>query len=288
MPLVDKLSRNVRDIVTALQSGPEERRAVRRRYTFDAMRLAAPIVGVQTREGWMLVPTADRTVGRGVYVRGGWESDLLPRAVALAEELGGRPVRGRAIVEVGANIGTTTIPAAAIASRVVAVEPSVDNLRLLRANVAINDLQQVKVVSCAASDVTAVGKLTLSDVNWGDNRVGVEGGSNIDVLLRRLDDVLDECGVHPSDVGLLWSDTQGHEGQVLRGAPRLLTAAPPTVVEYWPEALAQSGGVEQLHAVMLEHFTMFIDLGHGDKPEPLPVIAERNRDRLTDLLLLRP
>ena len=227
--------------------------------------------------------TADRTVGRSVYTVGGWEERLLHRTVALASENRGRAVlTGGVFVEVGANIGTTTIPAARMAAKVVAFEPSPDNYRLLRANICANGLDdQIKSVRAAVSDEAGRALLALSNVNWGDHRLSSTGTVSVEVV--RLDDALTLSAVPYGDVGLLWIDSQGHEANVMAGAPNLLAQKPPVLIEFWPSVLGDR--TTWLLDLIDGSFQTVIDM-RTETRVSLPRLADKYRDGATDLLLL--
>ena len=83
----------------------------------DGLRYVVPYVAVDTSDGLVFLATSDRTISREVFVSGQFEPDHFFRAIQIAEELVGRSITdGLTVVEVGANIGTTTILAAKIAS----------------------------------------------------------------------------------------------------------------------------------------------------------------------------
>src|SRR5262249_16975928 len=148
----------------------------------------------------------------------------------------GHPQRGRVVVEVGANIGTTTIPLLAWygAATVEAFEPDPLNHDLLRCNLILNHVEQgARTYNIAISDVDGEVELEQCTYNLGDHRVRVgveppgrglhgEGGrSTIAVAARRLDSAV--SSPHDS-VALVWVDAQGHEAHILEGSERLLEA----------------------------------------------------------------
>ncbi len=262
------------------------RRELRRRYVFEVLRSVVPVVGVETPAGLMFVSTRDRTVARYVYMSGAWDPDGLPDALDVAISHGYAGLAGRVFVEVGANIGTTTLQAARIASRCVVFEPEPRNLALLRANVAANELSdRVEVIAAAASATNGVDFLALSSVNDGGHRVANRG--EIEIPTLRLDDALADRGVAPSDIGLLWMDTEGHEAQVLAGAPVLLASPPVTVLEYSPSLLRDRGDLDLLNSLIREKWHCVLDLHkRGSDPEDLDIIEARYSEAATDLLLL--
>src|SRR5262249_18542532 len=124
---------------------------------------------------------------------------------------------GDTVVDVGANVGTLTLTAAALVGpegRVWAIEPHPRPLRYLCANVALNGFANVRTVHAAAGE--SDGLLRLTDSRLDDqNRVSADG-PGVSVPVRRLDDVVPE-----GPVRLLKIDVEGFELFVLRGARRV-------------------------------------------------------------------
>ena len=122
--------------------GPNPRPLSRRRTSrsegafFDQALEYMQYAGVETRGGRFVVATSDRHMGRSLFVKAARpEFKALDRAVSIVEILlGESAVIGRLFVDVGANIGTTTIPAL-VAHRfgsAVCCEPEEENfLRIL-------------------------------------------------------------------------------------------------------------------------------------------------------------
>lgn len=154
--------------------------------------------------------------------------------------------RGDAIVEVGANIGTESLAFSCIvgpAGRVVCFEPLPANAELLRAQLAINAIQNVTVHQAAVHDHSGVLRFLTphADMNFGEGRV-VEPASADESVIEVPCVALDElflAGQFGSP-RLVAIDVQGNELFVLRGAERLLdTARPFVVVEVEQALLAQ-------------------------------------------------
>jgi FkbM family methyltransferase len=226
-----------------------------RRLIFDRLHHLVPLVGVETHGVRLLADTRDGFIGRPLFTRRSpAEAPYLRLAVEIA-----RPGR-TTFVDVGANIGTTSILAVTRAGfeRAVAFEPSPRNLPLLRANVALNRLEdRVTVVPVALGEAAATTALLTQGSNPGDDHVG--SGDTV-VEMRRLDDALSAAGIEPADVGMLWIDVQGYEPFVLEGAGRYLDAPPPTVIEFWPAGLARAGGAARLGRVIADRYREITDL----------------------------
>ena len=284
---------------------PDKRRSLPRWLAFELLRALTPLASVEGDGIRYVVRTQDRGVSRMTYITGHYDLDVMEDAVARLQRLLGRDVlRGRTFVDVGANVGTTSIPAVRRfgAARSVAFEPAEDNFRILSANVALNDLaDRIDARQVGVSDAPGRALLELAPRNSGDHRVrtGAAAGAfdayhesrrpTAEVQLVRLDDALEELGVEIADVGLLWIDTQGHEGHVLAGASRLLAAGVPVVCEYWPYGLRRAGGLERFNATVATAFSEVVDARAGD-PLPASRVAELEDrytgERYSDLILV--
>lgn len=253
-----------------------ERTAIQRWALFGLLRRSTPSVAVEHDGIRYYVSTSDNVVGRVTFCRGSYEQDMMARCIALIEEVTGRAplLRGRTFVDIGANIGTSVIPAVRVfgAERAVAFEPAPETFKLLRCNLIANDLEdRVTAFPMALSDKAGTSTLELSEGNWGDHRVRAaeeagdgsyreSGRRTVDVEQARFDDLVDESVVEMDDVGLVWIDTQGHEGHVLAGAKSVLDSSVPVMLEYWPYGLERSGGLTMLHELISANYRTVVDV----------------------------
>ena len=203
---------------------------------FAHARDVTPFLSVRVGEELFFVSTDDQGVGRRLFVRS-WRRDMttLAKAIERLAELGLPLPEGAVFVDVGANIGTTTVmalrrhPFAAG----VAVEPSPDNFRLLRLNLAANGLHaSVQAFQAAAGDRPGEVALDLSRSNHGGHRVADEGTVTVEQMT--LDGLVERGLVDTSSVGLLWVDAPGSETRALLGATHLVEAGVPIVVSVRP------------------------------------------------------
>jgi FkbM family methyltransferase len=210
-------------------------------------------------------------------------------------------------VDVGANLGTTTVPALLTfgAARGVAIEPEPFNYRLLRCNLIANDLEErVVTIRAAASDRAGAGFLQLSAWNSGDHRLRPDGvevapeagaSDSIAVPLERLDDLLAAHLDDLSEIGVVWIDCQGHEGYVLTGAPKLLASEVPVLCEYWPYGLRRTDNLTVFHELIAANYKWVVNIGDaaGQDPQWLPAAEIATLERsypeqtFTDLILLK-
>jgi FkbM family methyltransferase len=269
-----------------------ERAQRRREYAWRALQRLAPVVLAEGEGGRFLVRTADEAIGRALFVHGQFDLAQMDRAVAILRRELGAAVTGRTFLDLGANIGTTTVAALRRHGfpRAVAFEPEPRNLELLAHNLLLNGVRgRVQVHACAASAAAGVATLMTAPDNGGDNRVVLGAGGP--VRLVALDAALD-----PAQEYLLWADVQGHEGHVLLGAEALLSRGTPAVMEFWPELLRLAGTLDTLAVTVARHYERIVDLGqpheHAEPRElvsaELPALARELSDGVAHDLVLLP
>lgn len=170
---------------------------------------------------------------------------------------------GRVFVDVGACFGVSTIAALATGrfDSAIAFEPWNDNLELLRKNLRDNGVSdRVRVVPAA------LGRENRDDMafhpphasNIGGGRI--LPGSSARVACRTLDFALEELACPLDDVGLVWIDSQGCEGHIMAGAPKLITKTSPWYVEVAPWLMEEIAGQDLFMRLALRHFKRFVDI----------------------------
>lgn len=219
------------------------------------------------------VPPGQDGIGEDLFRTGAYSGGTVDAVRAFVAEH--RPDR-RWIVDVGANIGTTTIPFARAGFHVVAIEPVPAVLRYLRGNLEANGLaDRVHVLEGAVAPGSDGALMTMS-TSLGSSEVvsstsaaaGFEirygRGETIRVPTLGLDEAVDSVGVPPASIALVWSDTQGSETAVIETGAALWAAGVPLFVEFWPGGLASKGGVDAFCDRASRHFRQFIDAAnHG-------------------------
>lgn len=141
---------------------------------------------------------------------------------SLTPVLDGLLPDGGVFVDVGAHVGRWALRLAKKASRVVAVEANPATAAVLRAHIALNDIDNIDVLETAAWDAHT--RMSLSDPNGkvtgGSTRV-VEGD---EVNAMPLDDVLST--VNPDLIKL---DVEGADLHAIRGMRNTLARAKPVL-----------------------------------------------------------
>jgi FkbM family methyltransferase len=190
-----------------------------------------------------LVPHLSEPMALHLLANGVYEPET---RAAILPHLGGDAI----LVDVGANIGLFTIPAAR-KCQVLAIEASPVLFGYLQANVARNGLENVQLVHAAATerDGDTVRFYEAPPAKFGmGSLVPRFGGASVQVLTRTVDSLLSP--EQAARVRALKVDVEGFEAQVLRGATGLLTQETPPMVVFefadWAEEDAAQVGTAQL------------------------------------------
>jgi len=248
--------------------------------------LGVTAMAVQTEDGLVLSRVQDRT--------------MLPW-LAKAHSFGQGPqnmmmlfrrilANGGTYLDIGANIGVTTIPLAEQSNIAIhAFEPDPVNFQMLVANLSINCPEhKVSLHEIALGEAGGMLSFELNPTNPADNRLagsgrsamGEESWQRIDVQVRRLDDVIGDFA-RPLVVKI---DTQGAEARVVAGGQRTLAQADLMALEWDPYLLARVGGDPELVLSLVASFkwASMKAFGSDAKSEwrPGPEVAQRMRAAL--------
>jgi FkbM family methyltransferase len=285
---------------------------------FDGAEDFTPYLATTAGGALFLVKTEDKHIGRSLFLKQArGELMVLRRAVAAIEGLlGGDAVAGRVFVDVGANIGTTTVPA--ILSHgfgtAVAIEPEPENVRVLRLNVLLNDLEdRVTTLPVAVSNRLGTSDLVVNLGRGGKHWIATDKSrlkrkssgpqsSIVKVETVTLDHLVETGTIDAGRTGLLWIDAEAHEGHILDGASSLLARGTPVVLEWNPANLDRVGDPGKVQRAVEDNYTHFADMHRSREAgapgfplqgvDQLPAYAERFLDpddplRFTDILVLR-
>lgn len=143
--------------------------------------------------------------------------------------------RSSTVIDVGANIGLSTILLARMTERVIAFEPSPPNAAFLRRNLEQNGISNVEIHAVAVSNEPGTLRFHVARFGAGSHVVAaghVAGNTipTVNVPAVTLDDI------NLPSVAFIKIDAEGHEPDVLAGARQLLIRDRPliyTEVNIW-------------------------------------------------------
>jgi len=136
---------------------------------------------------------------------------------------------GDVFVDIGANIGDWTLPAARLVGtkgKVLSFEPVPRMAEALRKSAWANRFTQVQVFDCALSNRVGEADFSMERENSGGSRLNeMEDGpgrsfSRLKVKVSTLDEMVDAADL--SAIALIKIDVEGFEADVLQGAVRTL------------------------------------------------------------------
>ena len=176
-------------------------------------------------DGFVLwIDNDDPAVSAMIAHQSGWEGHV-------ADALGATLRPGSTFVDVGANVGFHTFQAAALvgsSGRVIALEPSSENCRLLQLSQLDNRADNVVILPLALDRTSGVRYLTSHlGTNAGlipDEREDLLAGRGTPIYATTLDDIA------PPKVDVLKVDVEGAEFRVLEGGRKTLERDRPLIV----------------------------------------------------------
>lgn len=193
-------------------------------FAFMARRLRGDrLLHLRNGSGHALVSPRDNFTAMAVAVLGERDPDIM--------RLLRRHVRtGETVFDVGANIGTYTLPLAHLVGsggRVVAFEPNRRTRACLRHNVRANRLGQVVIVASAAGPEAGRVTLVAPNQNLGEVHVRPDEHGAVPMTTLDAEAVRLGCGA----VSFIKLDIEGFELAALRGAMAILRGSPRILVQ---------------------------------------------------------
>jgi len=199
--------------------------------------------------------------------------------------------KGTIIIDVGANIGSFTLPLAKMYPDCAVHSFEAQRLKSyqLSGNVYLNDLKNVAVHNYALTDTTqfSLPFVIAPDSNNGASRLlseakitNFEGSRVENVLCKRLDDIFFVQHYIP-DVSLIKIDVEGHEENVIRGGVNTINKYHPIILfECWEHEWAK----EKRLSLMTYLSTIDYDIFRIDHHEYIGCHKSKNNSIFRELL----
>jgi len=305
-PVVERSLARLGQLLCALRPMRSPRRTqMLRSLVWRLLQGQAELIGFQ-RQGNHWCGPISSSVTASLFITDQYQHECLP---ALSDWLAEHTAwqSRRTIVNVGANIGDSAIALARRTDKdILACEPVPDAFQLLRHNVNANHLGQrihLQQVAVAVRDGWSE-MLVPHDPGYSEVR-NADGGQGFPhpltecrrfrVRTQPLANLLRDQAIPYSDVGLVWSDTQGFESEVIESGAELWRTGAPLWVEVWPCGLQAHGGTARFLSLARAHFRRFIPQRCFTKPGCLrpqdiagleALVRSLARRDFTDVLLI--
>lgn len=175
-------------------------------------------------------------LGRSIFVKNHFDRDHVGRMMGKLAELG-IDVEGKALLEIGANIGSHTVYFALTGAfdQIVAVEPDPRNFELLEENVRQNGLASlVRRMPFAAGESEGTIDFFLHPDNHGKSSPHSRHVKDRRIVVPALPvpEILARAGVAEADVGAVWMDIEGYEPVACRSMQSLFMRRIPVHMEF--------------------------------------------------------
>ena len=234
------------------------------------------------RRGLTWTVPAGNIITTSLYVSGEYEGAKISGLLSWLTTHGYDVGPDRVAVDLGANVGTTTLPLAQV-MHVLAVEPVPTTFDFLTHNIAQNGYDD-RVVALRTAIGEKSGCVHMVTPSHGSSHIVAQAtDDSISVPAAPLMELLDQGGVAAADVAFVWSDTEGTENAVVRTGEPLWDRGVPLFAEVWPHS--------DLGDVVGPHFTEFVPgrelAAKGPEAEAQPIARfPEYRSSVGDVLLI--
>lgn len=173
----------------------------------------------------MLVPASGKGAPAFVAWKSGWMSDLLQKIIPCSLGL---------FIDAGANIGQTLLAyRVAGGASYLGIEPNPICTGFIDEVIALNQLQDFKVISLALSDENGLSHLytsyaTDTGATMVTNLRSIEGRHEQIVPTYSLDSLASALAL--LDIGIIKIDVESFELEVIRGARKIIAEKKPVIV----------------------------------------------------------
>tara|TARA_B100001057_G_scaffold203553_1_gene204288 strand:- start:884 stop:1738 length:855 start_codon:yes stop_codon:yes gene_type:complete len=192
-------------------------------------------------------------ISKIVFLNGEFDFYVLKKGLKLLKKK-----KLKYLVSIGSHVGTTLIPAIkfGLFDNCIAFEPSIENYRLLTANIHINKIEKkISLFNIGLSKKVCNGYLKNNPLNSGDYRVIKSKKNSKKIRLDILDNFTSKMDKKNS---FLFMDAQGHEPYILLGAKKTLKKNIPLIFELMPDSINN----EQLNIIFksIQNYKKITDL----------------------------
>ena len=173
-------------------------------------------------------------------------NDFEPKMVKLFQTL---IKEDYVVIDVGANIGCTSILFGELANQVISFEPSPTTFNLLQKNIKQSGLENITLLNYALGSSSSISEITYSPTNRSggfiSNKTNIRAGHITEkIKIEKLDDIIGDLNIPKLDregcrgnlglpnrgVDFIKIDVEGFEKEVIEGAINTINKFQPIIV----------------------------------------------------------
>ena len=247
----------------------------------------------------VLIVHTNELISEKIFIDGSFEFLAFERTIAIIKKFN----KLNTLVDIGANIGTTSIPALTrgFFKNAIVIEPEIKNFRILMSNIYLNNLEKrITAHNLALTDKenSLLYLEIFKEGNNGKHKISKENLTNkkfdSENIQKAKGNTLDKIAPNiTKEDSLIWMDVEGYEGIILKGANSTIAKKIPLVVEFDPVMMSEYHSFNHFK-LLFPHYSVFYDLSHKTT-SPIKLCEEtlkENYDKLlasnshTDLLFI--
>ena len=176
-------------------------------------------------------------ISKKLFIDKSFDYRILTKAIKLL----GKKNSKLTLINIGAHIGSTCIPAIKENKfkNSIAFEPTKKTFKLLQSNIFLNEVDdKIRAYNLAISNKKANLYLAIKRGNIGGNYISKNKQKNTEIVKS---DILDNYTYNLNkNNSLIFMDAEGHEPNIFLGAKKTIKKKIPIVFEFYPSLLDKS------------------------------------------------
>ncbi len=236
--------------------------------------------------------TNDNVIGEDMLLTGSVYSERLINTFFDLVKCYYGDIRGNIFLDIGANIGTTSVYVKKIIApylRVIGLEPQKELYEIFRVNCILNEVEDIETMMLGISNNNGDRILRYIKDNPGGSYITdkIEKENDIEnIAVMTLSKFVIEQNIDIKDIGYIWMDTEGHESEIIEGGLSVLTKRKiPLMQECSPFSYKSKEMLKSYIHNMQMLYSNFIDVGQYLKSNVLTVRKTIDLEQYIDIMM---